>query len=333
MKNYRTTIIFYSIFLTKNLSKMLDRILGNVWGVMAGWQVCALILCGGGTVLSYTAAHYNTTIPLLQLAMSYFITLFCNIWWWPKSRSPWWSYFLVAVMCFAGDWTAVVAYNNTSLSAAMLLGTTVIFWVAPIAYFVFGRKVTWIQILAMFLAIGGVSMIVVAQGVAGSKLLGNLLALGSALCYAVATILQEKLVKDDSIRIYLIRFGLFAFPLAGTLSGSLEWKMIRDYHWDWKSGLLIVAYSVLLSMYYMLSPVIMTHSNATVMNISMLSSNFYSLAIDIFMFGSPANWLYLVGFMCIPVAVTLFVLNEPKPVETGLAEPLYTGLATDSSLI
>ena len=279
---------------------------------MAGWQVLAVILCGGGTVVSYTSSIYGEFIPILSLSICYFIIFITNVWWWPHSDSPWWTYFLVALCCLGGDVSGIFAYNYTSLASAMLLVTTVIFWVAPIAYFVFGRKINWKQFMAMILGITGVSMVMVAQGLAGSKLKGNLLALTSAICYAFATILQEKLVKDDSIRLYLIRLSLSALPISLILCGSLEWKTIRDYKWEAKSISLTLGYSVLLSLYYMLSPIIMQYSNATVMNISMLTSNFYSLAIDIFFFGTHASWLYLVGFMCIPAAVSIFVLSEPK---------------------
>lgn len=280
---------------------------------MAGWQVLALILCGAGTVVSYTCTIYGEFISILALAICYFIIFITNVWWWPKSKTPWWSYFLVALFCLGGDISGVFAYNYTSLASAMLLATTVIFWVAPIAYFVFHRKVNWKQMIAMILGVLGVSMILIAQGIKDSKLKGNLIALSSAICYAFSTILQEKLVKDDSARLYLLRLSISALPISIILSGSLEWKTIKNYKWETKSICLTVGYSVLLSLYYMLSPVIMKYSNATVMNISMLSSNFYSLAIDIFLFGSKANWLYLVGFMFIPLAVSIFVLSEPKP--------------------
>lgn len=56
----------------------------------------------------------------------------------------------------------------------------------------------------------------------------------------------------------------------------------------------------------------MQYSDATTMNISMLTSNFYSLAISILAFGQKASWLYLVGFFCVPIAIVIFTVFAPK---------------------
>ena len=297
---------------------ILDRILNSQCAVLAAWQVCAIIVCMSGTMCTLLVDNFGQTIPLFMLAISYFLILICNVWWWPSSDVSWWKYMLIAVCGLAGDWTAVLAYNTTSLASAMLLVTTVIFWVAPLSFFVFRRKINWKQFIAILLAAGGISLVFVADGTEGSKWKGNLLALASAVCYAVSTVTQEKVVNDDSVRLYLCRFSVCAFPLSAILSGSLEWKIIYNYDWNWKSILLILAYSSLLALYYTLVPLILQYSNATVMNLSSLTSNFYSLAISIFFFGSQASWLYLVGFICIPIAIAIFVLTENKTIQNGL---------------
>ncbi|EAY13392.1 solute carrier protein, putative [Trichomonas vaginalis G3] len=271
------------------------------------------MLTGANTIVSYAFNLQGKFLPFLALCLNYFFIFITNIWWWPKTQTPWWIQVLVALCCFGGDVVGIFAYDYTSLASAMLLSTTVIFWIAPLAFFVFHRKINWWQFLAMILAVVGVSMVMVAQGVEGSRLKGNLLALLSAVFYACSTVLQEKLVKDESVHTYLLSISTPDFPLTGILAGALEWKQIRDYSWDAKGACLLFGYSIVLSIYYMVCPVVMQHSNATVMNISLLTSNFYSLFIDIFAFKSKASWIYLVGFVCIPAAILLYVLTEPKP--------------------
>ena len=295
-----------------HLQRFADKVLGNQCGVLAAWQLCAIVLCAAGTMCTLIVVDFGETIPLLMLAECYFLLLIFNVWWWPKSDVSWWKYCLIAICGLLGDWTGVMAYNMTSLSSAMLLVTTVIFWVAPLSFFVFGRKINWKQLIAILIAAGGVAMVMVSDGVEGSKWLGNVISLASAICYAVSTVTQEKVVNDASVRLYLCRFSVCAFPLACVLSGAIEWKTIRDYNWTAKSVLLQLTYAVLLAIYYTLVPIILQYSNATVMNLSSLTSNFYSLAISIFFFGSQASWLYLLGFVCIPVAIALFTLTEDK---------------------
>ena len=295
-----------------HLQRFADKVLGNLCGVLVAWQVCAIVLTTAGTLCTLIAMDYVETIPLLMLSESYFLIFIFNVWWWPKSDVSWWKYCLIAICGLLGDWTGVMAYNLTSLASAMLLNTTVIFWVAPLSFFVFKRKINWKQLIAILIAAAGVSMVMVSDGVEGSKWLGNVVSLCSAICYAISTVTQEKVVNDASVRLYLCRFSVCACPLALALSGAIEWKTIRDYNWTTESVLLQLGYAVLLAIYYTLVPIILQYSNATVMNLSALTGNFYSLAISIFAFGSQAEWLYLLGFVCIPIAIAVFTLTEDK---------------------
>ena len=127
----------------------------------------------------------------MNLASSYFLVFICNVWWWPKANTKWWGYILVAVTIVSGDCLNLLAYNKTSMASVMLIITTVIFWVAPLSYLVFKRTINWIQFLAMLLAAGCVSMVMVAQGTKDSRLIGNLLALAASLIFAIVNITQE----------------------------------------------------------------------------------------------------------------------------------------------
>lgn len=290
-----------------------DKLFSHRWAVLIGWQICSLFLCSIGTICSYISMQFGSTIPLLMMSITYAIILLTSVWKVPKADISWWRYLIVSLCAVAGDYTGIKAYDTTSFSSALVFITTVVFWVAPLAFFIFHRKINWIQFAAILISMCGSICVFIADGTAGSKWLGNLLALASAMLYAVYTVLQELLVHNDSFHLYLFRFSAGAAPLALALSGGLEWKMIRDYNWTVQSTSLIVLYSILLAMYDFLAPFIMQYSDATTMNLSMLTSNFYSLAISVFAFGQKASWLYLLGFFFIPIAIILFTVFAPKP--------------------
>ncbi|OHT16876.1 Integral membrane protein [Tritrichomonas foetus] len=314
----------------ESIRAWLDRILRRRWVVLIAWQVCSLFLCAIGTICSYVALHYNETIPLLMMSVTYLILFFSSMWKVPKAEISWWRYLVVSGCVVGGDYTAIQAYNNTSFSSALLLLTTVVFWVAPLSFIIFRRKITIFQFFAILLSMTGSVLVFIADGTAGNKWLGNVMALSSAILYAILTVLQELLVHNDSLHLYLFRFSAGAAPLAVILSGSLEWKLIRDYNWTLESGLLMGLYSVLLSISNFLTPFVMQYSDATTMNISMLTSNFYSLAISIIWFGQPASWLYLVGFFCVPIAIVIFTLFGPK--ETTNTQTITFQTSTDEDL-
>ncbi|OHT13365.1 Integral membrane protein [Tritrichomonas foetus] len=298
----------------------LKRLLQKKWAVLIAWQVISLFLCLGATICSFIATYYATTIPLMMMAIGYTLLLCISCWRVPKTEIAFWRYSIVAILLVAGDYTGIQAYNMTSLASALLFVTTVSFWTAPVAWVILKRKITVVQFFAILLGMCGSVMVFIADGTEGNRWVGNILALISAITYAIGTVLQELLVHCDSIHIYLFRVALTASPISIILTSSLEWKTMRDFEWTWQSVLMTLSYSVILVIYYCASPFVMQFSDATTMNLSMLTSNFYSLAISILAFGQKASWLYLVGFFCIPIAIALFTVFAPKPPEAKKGE-------------
>ncbi|OHT12618.1 Integral membrane protein [Tritrichomonas foetus] len=305
------------------------KLLRSKWGQLIGWQICSILICGSGTMCTYIARNFEMTIPLLMLSMTYFIIFLFSCWRIPKTDVPKWRYFVISLGLIAGDYTAVTAFNTTSLASAMVFVTTVIFWVCPFAYFFFGRKVSLIQFFAIILSLSGGALVFVADGTEGSRWLGNVLALVSSFSYAVTNIFQEWTIHSGSMHAYLFFFSLGAFPVALALSGITEWKIIRDYQWCTKSIVLTISYAFILAFFNIASSFVMQYSDATTMNISMLTSNFFSLAISIIFFDQKASWLYLVGFCCIPIAIVIFSLFGPK--ENVLPDEVSKSLLSENA--
>lgn len=295
------------------------------WFVMLMWQVCSLSNCAGATICTYISTKNGKTLPFLQLALTYASILIVHFRNAPTSKMPWIKYIIVSFLNFGGDVTAIYAYSLTSLASSMLLVTTVIFWVAPISYFYLKRPMTWQQGFSVFLGVGGIFMIFIADGTKGSKWQGNVLALASALFYALANILQEVLVYENSVSTYLFRFSLCTSPVAAISAAAVEWRPISTFDWSPLVICLLLVYVVLLTFYYSFVPVVLQHSNATEMNISFLSNNFFSLGLSILLFGQKASWLYLIGFLFIPVAIVIYCVWTPeKPYENaGPQTPYY----------
>ena len=283
------------------------------WVVLLSWQLCSMILCSIGSICTYLSTYNNTTLPCLMLTITYFFLFLSSVYPFPKSDISWWRYILVGATCIGGDFLALLSYNYTSLASALLLVTTVIFYVAPLSYFVFKRKVSLWQIIGIILGFGGVTIVFFAdKGQEGSKLLGDVLAILSAVCYAISTVTCEYLVRSNSIRLYIFRLSITAMPISGILTASVEYKKISKWNWSPLTAFLIILYSLLLAAYDIIVPIIMQYSNATEMNLSMLTSNFYSLLISILAFKQKASWFYLIGFICIPIAIVIYTLGTPK---------------------
>jgi drug/metabolite transporter (DMT)-like permease len=145
-----------------------------------------------------------------------------------------------------------------------------------------------------------------------SKWIGNVLSIAAAVAYAVANVLQEMLVQTATATTFLCRFSMCMAPVSIVIGGVIEWKEIAGYNWDGKAIGFVIAYAVLLASFYTGVPNLLQWSSAMEMNISLLTSNFFSLAVSIVAFGERADWLYLVGFCCVPVAIALFTTFPSK---------------------
>jgi drug/metabolite transporter (DMT)-like permease len=314
----------------------IHRLLQTKVGVLLAWQVASLILCGAATLVTSIAQEFQETIPFLMMTLIYFFLFICSVWRAPRSPLSWWGYITVSVLTILGDWTGILSYQMTSMSSALMFLTTGVLWVAPLAWIVFRRRVTLWQVFAMFVAMGsGAAVVVADQSDGGDHWRGDLVALASVLCYSVLMIVQEYLIHSDSLHLYLFRFSAAATPITAILTGAVEHGLIRTYNWNWRSIALIVAYGVAMALYDFVVPYVLQFSDATTMNLSLLTSNFFSLAISILVFGQKARPLYLVGFCCLPVAIAIFVLTgpkEPPPDGAGVMKTVDGSESVDAEL-
>jgi drug/metabolite transporter (DMT)-like permease len=304
----------FSVPITLSLS--CRTLLGKRWFVLFLWQVGSVLLCGLNVFNTLLANQNGQTLPFLQLALTYALILAVHIWRYERSDVSWLRYFIVSIFSGLGDALAIFAFNTTSLASAMLLTTTVVFWVAPLTFFILKRKISIVQLLAILVGFGGAVIVFITDGIGGSQWTGNALALGSALSYAVSNVMQELLVRTATVTLLLCRFTIFMVPVNIVLGAAIEWKAIAEY--DWKPQIVgfVLGYAVLLAFYYSYVPAVLQYSSAMEMNISLLSSQFFSLIVSICAFKQKPDWLYLVGFFCVPIAIILSTLFPPKDLMT-----------------
>lgn len=302
--------------------KWLERFMKTRYGPLLAWQFLSLDICFNGSISTQLTRRFSKNLPLLMMTISYFSIFVGTVWKHPSSAVPWWKYFILTISSLSGDFLSLTSFKFTSLSSAVLLGNIGLFFVAPFSIFIFKRCLNWKQVIFIILGGAGIVIVFFADGVGDSRLKGNLIALGASISYAISTITQELLVKDGEIWVYIFRLSTIAVPIAATLAGIVEHNDIATYTWNGESIGYIIAYCVLLVLYDVLSPNIMKYSTATEMNLSMLTSNFYSLLMGALAFGQKLSWLYLVGFICIPAAIVGYTLTTPKEEEPIFTDPL-----------
>jgi hypothetical protein len=75
------------------------------------------------------------------------------------------------------------------------------------------------------------------------------------------------------------------------------------------------------------------YSDIRMMNLSLLTSNFFWLEISILIFGQHASWMYLIKFFCLQILIATFTLLRPKEnsIEGGLLQSLQADLSLQSN--
>ena len=144
-------------------NKCIPFLFGKRWFVLIMWQVMSILLTVINVINTLLAEKNGSTLPFLQLCITYTLLLLAYVWRFEKSEMSWIPYIFVSIFNFIGDSTAIIAYNSTSLSSAMLLTTTVVFWVTPLSYFFLKRKYSLIQLLSIIIGFTGVILVFIAD--------------------------------------------------------------------------------------------------------------------------------------------------------------------------
>jgi drug/metabolite transporter (DMT)-like permease len=162
------------------------------------------------TDINLLSDQSGSTLPFLQLAISYSLGFLTPIFLDKRSEILSVRDLIYSVLTLVGDISVVSAFNTTSLTSATLLTTTTILWVAPVTYFILHRGISFIRMLSIVIGFGGIFVLFVADGIGKFQSVGSVLAGVSALCYSVANVLQEDIVRHASVAVFLSRFAILA---------------------------------------------------------------------------------------------------------------------------
>uniref|UniRef100_H2YA35 Solute carrier family 35 member F2 n=1 Tax=Ciona savignyi TaxID=51511 RepID=H2YA35_CIOSA len=227
----------------------------------------------------------------------------------------WWKYGLLAVVDVEANFMVILAYQYTSLTSVQVgdcnldifitglkLGLyrtkplLLDIFVIPAAMFLsfFFLKVRYVVLhyIGLIIAIIGVVCMVVADvllgkgGTSDNAVLGDFLVLGGATCYAISNVAMEFVSKQHqggTIEI-LAMYGLFCPIVCGVQMAILERQALSAFVWTDLVVCLLLGFGACMFVFYSLMPYVMRISSATAVNISLLTSDLFSLFVGIFVF-------------------------------------------------
>jgi len=180
----------------------------------------------------------------------------------------------------------------------------------------------WTQIFGIFLAIGGVGVLFGSDKLTGynafpasDQVKGDLFALLGATFYGLSNCFEEYLVSERPLYEVVGQLAFWGMPINGVQAAIFDRASFRSANWNSRVGGYLTGYTFILSIFYSLAPVLFRMTSAAFFNISLLTGNFWGVAIGIEVFHLRIHWMYPIAFVLILVGQIIYFLRQSSLAE------------------
>lgn len=321
-----------------------QRILNRKFlGILALGQLLSWLVCGTGVFSQLLVTKYDIEIPTSQSFFNYFLlglvytTALCchprNLATLMKERG--WKYFFLALFDVEANFLVVKAYQYTNLTSIQVLDCFSTASVLVLSWIFLKVRYQCLHYSGVVICLIGIACLVIADyfgsrnyGAGKNQAIGDILVLCGAIMYGISNVAQEFVVKNFSRVEFLGMLGFFGTTISAIQMILLERHQLSSL-FESKShtneiALYITGFGICLFLLYNLMPFVMQFSSATVVNLSLLTADFYSLLCGLLLFHYKFSALYLGSFALVIIGVIVYNL-KPTPTSSRSA------VATQSS--
>ncbi|XP_067124852.1 solute carrier family 35 member F2-like isoform X1 [Centruroides vittatus] len=314
----------------------------EVWNAIILGQFLSLLLCGTGVTSQLLHSTYMVKVPTAQSFLNYVLLCMVFTTWLacrsgdrgliPILRARGWKYFLLAAVDVEANYLLVKAYQYTTLTSVQLLDCFTIPTVLALSWIFLKVRYKILHVLGVGIALLGVGCLVWAdseegktQRMVSNRLLGDMLCLSGAALYGISNVAEEFVVKTYNQVEFLGMLGLFGSVVNGIQLAVLERQEVAVINWEkWQEVSLLLGFAGCLFLLYITMPVVMRVSSATAVNLSILSADFYSLIIGLYIFDFKFHWLYSLSFVLVVTGVIVYSV-KPTPIATAHYREMSAG--------
>lgn len=290
-------------------------------------------LCITGTsTFSSLLASKGTSIPAFQSLFNYILLSIVYIpltiyrlgpraWTRETLLRYGWKYLLLSFCDVEGNYFTVLAYRYTTILSAQLINFWAIVMVVIISFLFLKVRYHWAQIIGILVCIGGFGILLGSDHLTGatdstrpisrgSQVKGDLFALLGATFYGLSNVAEEYLVSERPLYETVSMLGLFGVIINGVQAGIFDRTSFRTATWDSQVGGYLTGYTLLLSLFYSLAPILFRMGSAAFLNISLLTANFWAAIIGTRVFGLSVHYLYPIAFVCIVGGLVVYHVGK-----------------------
>ncbi|KAK0845104.1 hypothetical protein LTS02_015408 [Friedmanniomyces endolithicus] len=285
------------------------------WIVLALSQALAITQTGTNT-LSTLLANVGTSIPAFQSLFNY--VLLALIYgsftvykygvtgWLSMVRKDGWKYFILAFLDVEGNYFTVLAYRYTTILSAQLINFWAIAVVVVISLLFLKVRYHIAQYAGILVACAGLGLLVASDhithsngGPALNAVKGDLFALLGATCYGFSNVAEEFLVSKRPMYEVIGQLGFWGMFINGVQAAIFDKESFRSATWNGTVAGYLVGYTLLLTWFYSVAPIVFRMASAAFFNIGLLTGNFWGVAVGTGVFHLKIHYLYPIAFVLI----------------------------------
>lgn len=221
-----------------------------------------------------------------------------------------WKYIILSFLDVEGNYFFVLAYRYTTILSAQLINFFAIVMVVIVSFVFLKVRYHCTQVAGILVCIGGMGILVGSDHITGAadplnpigkgdQVKGDLFALLGAAFYGLSNVAEEFLVSKRPLYEVVGQLGFWGMIWNGAQAGIFDRKSFQRAHWNSKVGGYLTGYTLILSLFYSLAPIMFRLASAAVFNISLLTGNFWGVIIGVKVFHLHVHWMYPIAFVCI----------------------------------
>ncbi|URE41717.1 hypothetical protein MUK42_35199 [Musa troglodytarum] len=191
---------------------------------------------------------------------------------------------------------------------------------APIVTTKYGyRKFTGVAI-----CVAGIVMVVFSDVHASDRseggpnpVKGDILVIAGATLYAVSNVGEEFIVKEGDRIELMAMLGIFGAVVSAIQISILERNELKDINWTAGAVLPFLGFALALFLFYSTVPIILKICGATLLNLSLLTSDMWAVFIRIFAYHQKVDWMYFIAFAAVAVGIVTYSGGKNKDAENA----------------
>jgi solute carrier family 35 protein F1/2 len=218
-----------------------------------------------------------------------------------------------------GNYFIVLAYQYTTMLSAQLINFWAIVVVVIISFIFLRVRYHITQVAGIAICIGGMGILIASDHITGTnggdiskgnQLKGDLFALLGASFYGLTNTGEEYFVSKRPVYEVLGQMAFFGMIINGVQAGIFDRTSFDNAIWNGKVGGYLTGYTLCLSLFYCLAPLLFRLSSAAFFNVSMLTMNFWGVIIGVEVFHYHIHWMYPIAFVLIIIGQLIYFLGQ-----------------------